>query len=114
MPASQHRQRWGFVGPTGTGIARYNKVEIRRGGTYLLLEDDQPPELFDPRPAAGTEMSSARMAELRIGVRDRGTGIDWDGVRFRLDGEPCETEYDPDRNLAFCRPASLPGPLIRI
>jgi hypothetical protein len=100
--------RWGFEGDrfeSGTIVSSF-----RRYGRFLLLRDDAPPILSEVTPAAGRAVGAAPAVSAR--VSDAGKGINWDGVRFEVDGRPVVAEFDPDRGVSKVveRLALAPGP----
>ena len=99
--------RWGLEGDRLEGGAIVSS--FRRYGRFLLVRDDAPPLLSDVVPAAGRAVGAAPTLSAR--VSDAGKGIDWDGVRFEVDGRALVAEYDPDRGVAKVveRPDLAPG-----
>jgi len=88
--------RWGFEGDrleSGAIVQTF-----RRYGRFALLRDDAPPSVSDVEPRA--ERSSGTHPALSARASDAGKGLDWDGVRFELDGRVLVSEFDPDRGLA--------------
>jgi hypothetical protein len=89
--------RWDFEGSTIDPSGR-PALSFRRYGRLALLRDDAAPHLDDLRPKAGAIVGRTPLLQAR--VEDTGTGLDWDGVRFVLDGRPLVSEFDPDRDLS--------------
>jgi murein DD-endopeptidase MepM/ murein hydrolase activator NlpD len=88
--------RWGYEGDrleSGAIVQTF-----RRYGRFALLRDDAPPVVSDVEPAAGRSAGTRPSFSARAG--DAGKGIDWDGVRFELDGRTLLSEFDPDRGLS--------------
>ncbi|HET8947120.1 MAG TPA: M23 family metallopeptidase [Candidatus Polarisedimenticolia bacterium] len=89
-------RRWGLEGDrleAGSIV-----IPFRRYGRFALLRDDAPPTLGDVRPAPGRVVGSR--PDLSARVSDIGKGLNWDGVRFEVDGRALVAEYDPDRGVA--------------
>jgi hypothetical protein len=117
LPADPHPERIGIyrLDPSGRSWVfeggEQDKGEIRlaigRLDTFALLRDDSPPRVMGVEPSGSTSISPAR-AHFRIPVEDRGSGLNYDGVHFFLDGLELETEYDPDRGWSTASPQ---GPL---
>jgi len=88
--------RWGYEGD------RFESGSIvqpfRRYGRFVLLRDQAPPVLSDVEPATGRMVGPGPALLAR--VTDAGKGLDWNGVRFELDGRALVAEYDPDRGVA--------------
>jgi hypothetical protein len=89
--------RWDFEGNDRDAEGR-PALSFRRYGRLALLRDDAPPRLDDLRPASGAIVGRSPLLQAR--VEDTGTGLDWDGVRFVLDGKALVSEFDPDRGLS--------------
>jgi hypothetical protein len=89
--------RWDFEGNDLDAAGR-PALSFRRYGRLALLRDDAPPRLDEVRPAAGSIVGRSPVLQAR--VEDTGTGLDWDGVRFVLDGKALVSEFDPDRGLS--------------
>jgi hypothetical protein len=89
--------RWDFEGNDVDPGGR-PALSFRRYGRLALLRDDAPPRLDEVRPAAGSIVGRSPLLQAR--VEDTGTGLDWDGVRFVLDGKTLVSEFDPDRGLS--------------
>lgn len=88
--------RWGLEGDrleAGSIV-----ISFRRYGRFALLRDDAPPTLGDVRPGPGRSAGARPAFSAR--VADVGKGLNWDGVRFEVDGRPLLSEYDPDRGVA--------------
>jgi hypothetical protein len=100
--------RWDFEGNAIDPGGRPS-LSFRRYGRLALLRDDAAPRLDDLRPKAGAIVGRTPLLQAR--VEDTGTGLDWDGVRFVLDGRPLVSEFDPDRGLSRVVEAAplLPG-----
>jgi hypothetical protein len=94
---------WGFQDARFDQSTRTVSAEISRGGLYGLLYDEVPPTISALRPRSGSTHAGPRV-DCTASVGDIGTGIDWDGVTFTIDGRRIIAEYDPDR-----REASIPG-----
>ena len=99
--------RWGFEADrveAGSVVAPF-----RRYGRFALLRDDAAPVLLDVDPSAGRTVGSRPAITAR--VTDVGRGLDWDGVRFEVDGRALLAEYDPDRGVSkvLSAPAFSPG-----
>jgi hypothetical protein len=94
---------WDFEDARFEKSTRTVGADIARGGLYGLLYDEIPPEISGVRPRSGSTLAGPRV-ECAASVRDLGTGIDWDGVTFAIDGRRIIAEYDPDH-----REASIPG-----
>ncbi|MCZ6669897.1 MAG: M23 family metallopeptidase [Acidobacteria bacterium] len=101
---SRQRKSWSFLGPIDPDRGEFDRVWIRRGGTYALLEDDSRPEIGRHFPVTGARLEWNWQGKFWASVQDAGKGLDWDGVRFDLDGRKCLSEFDPDRGKAFCQP----------
>src|SRR4029079_1175305 len=56
------------------------------------------PVVSDVEPAAGRTVGTRPSLAAR--ASDAGKGIDWDGVRFELDGRRLASEFDPDRGVS--------------
>jgi hypothetical protein len=89
--------RWDFEGNAIDPGGRPS-LSFRRYGRLALLRDDAAPRLDDLRPKAGAIVGRTPLLQAR--VEDTGTGLDWDGVRFVLDGRPLVSEFDPDHDLS--------------
>jgi hypothetical protein len=92
------RNRWSFQGPADPGSGGSDRISIRQGGTYALLEDSRAPRLGDSFPRPGGSVTPG--AKLWVDVDELGKGLDWDGVEFRLDGRKLIAVFDPDRDRA--------------
>ena len=98
------RNHWVFQGPPPDPGGSYLTTTIRRTGIYALLEDRTAPVITGHHPAGGARLRPEEIRVLMASVEEIGKGIDWDGVRFELDGIPQVGEYDPDRLIAECQP----------
>jgi hypothetical protein len=78
---------------------------------FALMEDLKPPRVVRLRPRSGQRVSGPRPF-LEARVKDAGSGLDWDRVYFRIDGEKLITAWEAERNHAWVRvPHNLPpGP----
>lgn len=88
--------RWGYEGDrleSGAIVQTF-----RRYGRFALLQDDAPPSLSEVLPGPGRTVGARPTFSAR--VSDVGKGLNWDGVRFGVDGRPLVSEYDPDRGVA--------------
>jgi len=88
--------RWGYEGDrleSGAIVQTF-----RRYGRFALLQDDAPPALGDIQPGPGRSVAAQPSFSAR--VSDVGKGLNWDGVRFAVDGKALLSEYDPDRGVA--------------
>ncbi|HYV18164.1 MAG TPA: M23 family metallopeptidase [Verrucomicrobiae bacterium] len=88
--------RWGYEGDrleSGAIVQTF-----RRYGRFALLRDDAAPIVSDVEPPAGRTVGTRPVLSARAG--DAGKGLDWDGVRFELDGRRLVSEFDPDRGLS--------------
>jgi hypothetical protein len=92
------KKRWYFQGPVDPESGRFNELEIRRGGTFALMEDTQSPRLGPSFPQSGNTVAAD--SPFWVTVEDVGKGMDWNGVEFLVDGEPALSVYDPDRDRA--------------
>jgi murein DD-endopeptidase MepM/ murein hydrolase activator NlpD len=88
--------RWGFEGDrleSGAIVQTF-----RRYGRFALLRDDAPPSVSDVEPKAERGIGTHPVFSARAG--DAGKGLDWDAVRFELDGRVLLSEFDPDRGVS--------------
>jgi murein DD-endopeptidase MepM/ murein hydrolase activator NlpD len=88
--------RWGYEGDRLEAGAMVQT--FRRYGRFALLRDDAAPVVSDVDPAPGRTVGTGPSLSAR--ASDAGKGIDWDGVRFELDGRRLVSEFDPDRGLS--------------
>jgi hypothetical protein len=89
-------RRWGMEGDrleAGSLV-----IPFRRYGRFALLRDDAPPTLSEVQPGPGRTVGARPTFSAR--VSDIGKGLNWDGVRFEVDGRKLLAEYDPDRGVA--------------
>jgi hypothetical protein len=91
-------ERWGYL--EGECEGREMSVSIPYGAHYALMEDRVPPaiEPHHPRPGQSVPVSAV---EWHARARDEGSGIDYESVRFVLDGVAFRGDYDPDRSKVF-------------
>ncbi len=103
-------ETWSYEGgDTEAGGTRMT-LRFRRYGRFALLQDASPPEILELHPSAGSR-GVPRRPGIWARVTEEGKGLDFDGVRFEIDGRLLESEFDPDRGLSrVLEPPSLaPG-----
>ena len=119
LPEDSHPERIGVyrLSPGGDswrperGESGKEKIDVPLGrlGTFALLRDDSPPRILGVDPSGARVASSAHLL-FKVRVEDRGSGLNYDGVRLLLDGAELETEYDPDRGWATASPPERLAP----
>jgi hypothetical protein len=91
-------ERWSYL--EGECEGREMSVSIPYGARYALMEDRVPPAIEPRHPRPGQSIPASAV-EWRARASDRGSGIDYESVRFVLDGVAFRGDYDPDRARVF-------------
>jgi len=105
------QQGWSYEGGEPEAGGTQLALRFRRYGRFALLQDASPPEVVELRPSTGSHGVSRRPT-VWARVTEEGKGLDFDGVRFEIDGQVLESEFDPDRGLSrvLDPPSLAPGP----
>ncbi|UCF80756.1 MAG: M23 family metallopeptidase [Acidobacteriota bacterium] len=91
-------ERWIYL--EGECEGRETSVSIPYGARYALMEDRVPP-VIEPRHPRPGQSVPASAVEWHARACDRGSGVDYESVRFVLDGVARRGDYDPDRFKVF-------------
>jgi len=105
-------QRAIFVGNRFNWNERTISTGVSALGTFALLRDIDPPEIYMLSPANGSRVDTG-YPQLRASFHDSMSGISGEGNRLlKLDGSKVIAEYDPEAKVLFYTPdAPLePGP----
>ena len=101
---NRRKQRWSYI-PTHRG-GQVLKGAAEQMGTYLVMSDHTPPELYAPRifkRADGRWVASVRCTDDR-------SGIDYEQTEFYVNGVRGIAEYEPeDDRLLYYHPEFQPG-----
>ncbi len=104
------RSRWSYEGGEPDPSGRSLSVRFRRYGRFAMLQDASPPVVTGVHPGDGSS-DVRRRPRIWARVEEEGKGLDFDGVRFILDGKPLDSEFDPDRGWSkvLQTPSLSPG-----
>jgi hypothetical protein len=86
---------WSAMGGAADGAVV--EVTTRHGGIFAVFQDESPPRITTVRLRNEKRLGARRLV---FPVQEVGQGIEWDGCRILLRGEPAEAEFDPDRGWA--------------
>jgi len=84
---------WRYLKTHTPSEAGYVGCRVLNGGTFALLRDIYPPEIYFKKSYI---THTQRLKQLKFRLRDRGKGIDERTLAIFLNGQRVDGEYDPD------------------
>jgi hypothetical protein len=103
------RSDWRLVGVATRDGGRLIGGDILHFSDFAVMEDVEPPRVYRMRPVDGARTRATRPA-LEVRVKDDGSGLDWEGVYFTIDGERLITGWEAETHYAWARPSHDLGP----
>jgi hypothetical protein len=91
---------WSYLGNDRGEDAFERSLFVPYGAVYALMVDSAPPRL-DPLLPAPAQPTPSDSALWKIRASDEESGVNYESVRFVLDGSAYQGDYDPDRGEAF-------------
>jgi len=102
--------RWSFQGNRLDRSDHTISASVTQLGTWALIRDTEAPSLLSLSPGQNVRLNSRR-PRLQARFRDALSGIyGEENMQLVLDGRVQIAEYDPDRQLLFCRPQTALSP----